>query len=213
MSRRAFTPEQEKEVLSLYADGMGLKSLAAQYGVSIQPIRSCLKRHRVISHVGRPAWRSFHDDEVNQMVELWNAGQSASRIAHEFGTTRGIVVNVLGSRGSQVEHRPNRPRGAQHGSWKGGRTLTEGGYIRVLVDPADPLRAMADSQGYVAEHRLVMARHLGRLLTERETVHHKDTNPGNNALSNLQLRQGNHGKGGVNVCLDCGSRNVGHLDL
>ena len=49
-------------------------------------------------------------------------------------------------------------------------------------------RAMADrSRKYVELHRVVMENHLGRLLTEDEEVHHKDENPKNNALSNLEL--------------------------
>lgn len=66
--------------------------------------------------------------------------------------------------------------------------------------------------GYVAEHRLIMARHLDRPLTKKETVHHKDGNQNNN-IANLQLRTGNHGKGASFECADCGSHNVVPVDL
>jgi hypothetical protein len=72
---------------------------------------------------------------------------------------------------------------------------------------------MRDCKGYVLEHRLVMAQHLGRPLSRNETVHHKDTNALNNDFSNLQLRQGQHGKGGAFCCTDCGSHNIVSVSL
>jgi len=40
---------------------------------------------------------------------------------------------------------------------------------------------------YVAEHRLVVESVIGRLMTDREVVHHKDGNTLNNSPENLQL--------------------------
>jgi hypothetical protein len=38
-------------------------------------------------------------------------------------------------------------------------------------------------------HRVIMERHLGRRLEPWEIVHHKDENPSNNALDNLELQE------------------------
>ena len=37
------------------------------------------------------------------------------------------------------------------------------------------------------EHRLVMEKYLGRILSRKECVHHKDGNPRNNDISNLEV--------------------------
>ena len=46
---------------------------------------------------------------------------------------------------------------------------------------------MARTDGYVMEHRLVMARWVKRPLTRIECVHHLDHKPLNNPRSNLEL--------------------------
>jgi hypothetical protein len=80
--------------------------------------------------------------------------------------------------------------GATNSAWKGGATLRHrrGNYVQVrYVRAPDWAKIMARKDGYVMEHRLVMARMVGRTLLRRETVHHKDHNPLNNAPSNLEL--------------------------
>lgn len=45
----------------------------------------------------------------------------------------------------------------------------------------------ANTQGYIAEHRYLMEKQLGRLLTEKEQVHHINLVKGDNRLENLVL--------------------------
>ena len=72
-------------------------------------------------------------------------------------------------------------------NWKGGRIVHVGGYIRIKVQPDDFFYKMADKQGYVFAHRLVMAKSLSRNLHFWEIVHHKNRVHNDNRIENLQL--------------------------
>jgi len=72
-------------------------------------------------------------------------------------------------------------------TWKGGRVIKRG-YLYVKVYPDHPLYSeMAGKTGYIAEHRLEMAQHIGRPLKRTEVVHHKNGNKTDNRIENLEL--------------------------
>jgi hypothetical protein len=87
--------------------------------------------------------------------------------------------------------RPGRGlQGTANPAWKGGVTYfrKHGNYkpIKYIRCPSE-FRAMARKDGYVMEHRLIVAQHLGRDLLRTEVVHHKDHDPHNNDPANLCL--------------------------
>lgn len=56
------------------------------------------------------------------------------------------------------------------------------GYVALLA-PEHP----KNNRGFVAEHRLVMEKHIGRFLESHEIVHHKNGIRDDNRIENLQL--------------------------
>lgn len=80
-------------------------------------------------------------------------------------------------------------RGDRHHSWKGGRITDKNGYIQIKLQHGDFFYSMTNHQGYVFEHRLIIAKHFKRCLQSWEIVHHKNHIRDDNRLENLQLIQ------------------------
>ncbi len=71
--------------------------------------------------------------------------------------------------------------------WKGGRTKDTAGYILNYIEPTDPYYSMRNRKTYILEHRLIIAKHLGRCLESWEVVHHKNHIRDDNRIKNLEL--------------------------
>lgn len=88
-----------------------------------------------------------------------------------------------------AEKRRGKNLGPRSSNWRGGRSVMKNGYVMVTLHPDDPFAVMGNLKKHrsVYEHRIVMARHLGRTLTREEQVHHVNGNKTDNRLTNLRL--------------------------
>ena len=142
-----------------------------------------------------PQWREYYDFTSQQMYPRPNGRRGDLRIkaiCPVCGKERWTYV-------SSVRNLSKTPRchlcavtGTEAYQWAGGRHKNEEGYVRIhLATLSATERLLAEPMtgygNYLLEHRWVMAKHLGRPLTEDEVVHHRNGIKDDNHLSNLQL--------------------------
>ena len=189
---------------SEYESGASISQLAKKYDASMNTVSEALnaagakKRKRGNVILDLPA------EEKMAIVEMYLSGVSQDVVAESFRRGQPVISRILRTAGISC----GRNQGESHPSWKGGRYTTQYGYTMVRLPHDDKYTEMCNGGGYVPEHRLILASHLGRCLSRHETVHHINGGKSDNRLENLQLRQGRHGNGIRHICLDCGSHNV-----
>lgn len=212
---------QDIQIIQIYKSCKSVPRTAEILGIGTATIARALAKNGV-ERIGLTEYRKtmgvkkdepyigIYTGSTQEILDWYASGMSMKAIAAKIGRSVHIVARRVKQAGIS---RPWRGKGPEHSSWTGGRNSGGGGYLRNWIDEASVYASMRNKNGYVKEHRLVLAQKLGRPLLPTETVHHIDGDRSNNALENLQLRQGKHGKHMVMCCMECGSRNVGPIKI
>jgi len=200
------TEKDKADIVGLYLSGDRSSAIAKKYKIDRGTVLSIVEKsgHKTKEQKlasGRNPSTAHLEPSILETHK--NNMLSQSQVAKELGVSQSVVSRVLRKYGLE----PNKykaPRGSESHGWKGG-VIKASGYLAEL---SDEYPSMKNSMGYILQHRLVMARELGRALYKWESVHHIDGDRTNNKLSNLQLRIGNHGKHSAYKCGDCGSYKI-----
>ena len=88
-------------------------------------------------------------------------------------------LNVAKNKGVQ--------NGEKNSNWKGGIRIDRNGYVQIWVSAQSKFASMSSKRNEIKEHRLVMAKYLGRCLERWEHVHHRNGIKSDNQIENLML--------------------------
>ena len=195
-----------------YWNGESLKALEEESPYTGGSLGAAFRRLGLpaLGLAGTRAKVTLDDPRAVKALALWDSGSTAKASAEAVGISQSVMTRLLGTSG-----RVGVRLGELNPAWRGGRSrLDRSGYVRVWMSPYDPLAPyMRRKDSTVFEHRLVMARHLGRPLTSDETVHHINGIRDDNRIENLELRVGHHGPGVSLRCCRCGSTDLEPVKL
>ncbi len=91
MTRRAFTSEQDKEVVRLYLNGYSTHKIAKIYNCEKSAVSNALKREGISCRTNR----DLADSEEVQILNIYYAGFAPRRIARAYGRSEQLIKNAL----------------------------------------------------------------------------------------------------------------------
>lgn len=173
MGRPLSTRISTEEVIRLYKAGHTATAIAAR----LHTVQSVILRRLDRFGVGRRSRGAFSRVPLKSVVDLYASGVNVREVARQLGTSRAAVKWRLKKAGIAIRQKVRVDRaGAKNPQWRGGKSNARG-YIRVNVGPSK----------HAMEHRLVMARVLGRDLVAGEIVHHLNGVRDDNRPENLTV--------------------------
>jgi hypothetical protein len=196
MKQRVSLEAQDEVIRQMAAEGAPAPEIAAATGAAAGSIVAYLRKHGIERKTDRSRWAEkpsacrSHHDTVKSMAE---AGATLDAIGEAVGTTKNRVRQYLTRHGIERPDWRNPPpdshpmarrtEGELNSQWNGGRSIDKDGYV-LLWMPGHP---EANRHGQVREHRIVMAKTLGRPLLPGEVVDHRNGLTGDNRPENLRL--------------------------
>lgn len=189
MKKRVRLEPQHDLIARMASEGKLSAEIAEATGSCSGSIAQYIRKHQIPWKPDHSRWRhghigacEVHHETVKSMAE---AGATLDLIGEVVGTTRHRVREYLDRVGIQrpAWREDCRPVGPLNPAWTGGRMLDKDGYV-LLWMPGHPEE---NNNGYVREHRIVMARTLGRPLRPGEVVDHRNDVRDDNRPENLRL--------------------------
>lgn len=200
---RNLTQKQETELCIAYEGGASVRQLAIYYGCHYTMIDAVLDKFGIHKQpMGYHSRREKSSEEKARMVNEYREGATTRQLKRNHRCSHRVVVATLDEAG--VQRRPKnyhlvgrkltlqgrtklselarKQVGKKNPNWRGGIIVRHD--RRFILDKK---HSYADSGGYVAEHRLVMERIVGRYLLPQEVVHHINGDGLDNRPENLKL--------------------------
>lgn len=169
-------------------DQMSTEEIAALLGCSAVPVLRALKRFNIPRRT--PGLIRSGRNRSDRNPELYDPEwlrrryiverKSPAEIAVEVNVAESTVIGALAR--YRIRKKEPLTRDPEAAKAQPRTRRKSGGYVEVWT-PDHPY----SKSGYVAEHRLVAERELGRYLTAREVVHHINEQPADNRPENLMV--------------------------
>lgn len=109
MTRRVFTPEQDKEVARLYLADFSTRKIAKQYGVDKDAVLNSLIRQGVPRRIRKAKTKdpidkrfTFRPSEEAQIVKIYLANKSIQAISKAYGCRNKTIRSALLRQGVQL---------------------------------------------------------------------------------------------------------------
>ena len=119
-----------------------------------------------------------------------SCGKERKVSSHAVGqkTYNGKCLSCSSKENVKLMNPPGRiwPHGKNHHLYKNG-FINDSGYKVISLYSNHPLRGMADVRGRAREHRIIMAKYIGRPLENWEVIHHVNGDRSDNRIENLDL--------------------------